>query len=73
MIVATQSYETTDPTVDSQIVALQASGADALLTAAMPKFAALAIRKVLRHRLEADSIPHERIDFGRRGDEAGRP
>ena len=46
MIVATKSYETTDPTVDSQIVALQASGADALLTAAIPKFAAQAIRKV---------------------------
>jgi len=45
-IVATQSYETTDPTVDSQIVALQASGADVLLTAAVPKFAAQAIRKV---------------------------
>ena len=36
MIVATQSYETTDPTVDSQIVALQASGANVLLTAAIP-------------------------------------
>jgi branched-chain amino acid transport system substrate-binding protein len=46
MIVATQSYETTDPTVDSQIVALQGSGADVLLTAAIPKFAAQAIRKV---------------------------
>jgi branched-chain amino acid transport system substrate-binding protein len=46
MIVATQSYETTDPTVDSQIAALQASGADVLLTAAIPKFAAQAIRKV---------------------------
>src|SRR6201981_1974016 len=46
MIVATQSYETTDPTVDSQIVALQASGANVLLTAAIPKFAAQAIRKV---------------------------
>ena len=46
MIVATQSYETTDPTVDLQIVALQASGADVLLTAAIPKFAAQAIRKV---------------------------
>jgi ABC-type branched-subunit amino acid transport system substrate-binding protein len=46
MIVATKSYETTDPTVDSQIVALQASGADVLLTAAVPKFAAQAIRKV---------------------------
>jgi branched-chain amino acid transport system substrate-binding protein len=46
MIVATQSYETTDPTVDSQIVSLQGSGADVLLTAAIPKFAAQAIRKV---------------------------
>jgi branched-chain amino acid transport system substrate-binding protein len=46
MIVATQSYETTDPTVDSQIVALQTSGANVLLTAAIPKFTTLAIRKV---------------------------
>jgi branched-chain amino acid transport system substrate-binding protein len=44
-IVATQSYETTDPTMDSQIVALQGSGADVLLIAATTKFAALAIRK----------------------------
>ena len=46
MIVATKTYETTDPTVDSQIVALQGSGSDVLLTAAIPKFAAQAIRKV---------------------------
>ena len=46
MIVATQSYETTDPTVDLQVAALQGSGADVLLTAAIPKFAAQAIRKV---------------------------
>ena len=31
MIVATKSYETTDPTVNSQVVALQSSGADVLL------------------------------------------
>jgi branched-chain amino acid transport system substrate-binding protein len=46
MIVATKTYETTDPTVDSQVVALQGSGADVLVTAAIPKFAAQAIRKV---------------------------
>jgi len=46
MIVATKTYETTDPTVDSQIAALQGSGADVLVTAAIPKFAAQAIRKV---------------------------
>jgi len=46
MIVATQSYETTDPTIDSQIVSLQGSGADTLLTAAIPKFSAMTIRKI---------------------------
>jgi branched-chain amino acid transport system substrate-binding protein len=40
------SYEVTDPTVDSQIVTLQASGADTLFIVATPKFAAQAIRKV---------------------------
>jgi branched-chain amino acid transport system substrate-binding protein len=46
MIVATQSYETSDATVDSQIVSLHGSGANVLLTAAIPKFAAQAIRKI---------------------------
>ena len=40
------SYETTDPTVDSQITELQSSGANVLLVAGIPKFAAQAIRKV---------------------------
>jgi branched-chain amino acid transport system substrate-binding protein len=46
MIVSTQSYETTDATVDSQIVDLQGSGANVVLIAAIPKFAAQAIRKI---------------------------
>ena len=45
-MVVTASYETTDPTIDSQITSLQASGANVLLVAATPKFAAQAIRKV---------------------------
>ena len=45
LIVAEASYELSDPTIDSQIVSLQASGADALLDFATPKFAAQAIRK----------------------------
>jgi branched-chain amino acid transport system substrate-binding protein len=45
MIVATASYEQADPTIDSQIVSLQASGADTFLIAAGPKFAAQAIRR----------------------------
>jgi branched-chain amino acid transport system substrate-binding protein len=46
MIVAAQTYETTDATVDSQIVALQGSGANVVLTVAIPKYAAQAIRKI---------------------------
>ena len=46
IVVKDASYETTDATVDSQLTSLQASGADHLLVAATPKFAAQAIRKV---------------------------
>jgi branched-chain amino acid transport system substrate-binding protein len=45
LIVKEVSYEVTDPTVDSQIVTLQASGADTFVILATPKFAAQAIRK----------------------------
>ena len=45
LIVREQSYEVTDASVDSQIVALQASGADVFFISAVPKFAAQAIRK----------------------------
>jgi branched-chain amino acid transport system substrate-binding protein len=45
MIVAKASYEVADPTVDSQIVQLQASGADVFVNITTSKFAAQAIRK----------------------------
>ena len=45
-VVKIASYEVTDPTVDSPLTELRASGADTLLVAAVPKFAAQAIRKV---------------------------
>src|SRR5262245_59761046 len=45
MIVSQQTYNTSDPTVDSQIVSLKAAGADVLLIFSVPKFAAQAIRK----------------------------
>jgi branched-chain amino acid transport system substrate-binding protein len=45
MIVKEASYETSEPTVDSQVATLQGSGADVFLIAATPKFAAQAIRK----------------------------
>jgi branched-chain amino acid transport system substrate-binding protein len=45
MIVKAVSYELTDPTIDSQIIALKAAGANVLFDASSPKFAAQAIRK----------------------------
>jgi branched-chain amino acid transport system substrate-binding protein len=45
-IVAEVPYETSDPTVDSQVINLKASGADVLFNVATPKFAAQAIKKV---------------------------
>jgi branched-chain amino acid transport system substrate-binding protein len=44
-VVTGATYEISDPTIDSQIVKLKASGADVLIIAATPKFAAQAIRK----------------------------
>jgi len=45
MIVAEQSYELSDPTVDSQMVTLKASGADLFYNITTPKFGAQAIKK----------------------------
>jgi ABC-type branched-subunit amino acid transport system substrate-binding protein len=45
MIVSDASYDLTDPTVDSQIIALKASGADTLVFLGTPKFGAQALRK----------------------------
>jgi ABC-type branched-subunit amino acid transport system substrate-binding protein len=46
MIIAEKSYEVSDPTIDSQIVALHDSGADIFFSWAAPKGSAQAIRKV---------------------------
>ena len=43
--VTVATYEVSDPTVDSQVLTLQASGADVLIFAGTPKFAAQTIRK----------------------------
>ncbi|MEH6528213.1 MAG: ABC transporter substrate-binding protein [Sneathiella sp.] len=45
MIVSEQTYEATDPTVDSQIANLKAAGADVFFNVSTSKFAAMAIRK----------------------------
>ena len=45
MIVAEDSYEVTEPTIDSHIVRLKATGADVFFNITTPKFAAQAIKK----------------------------
>ncbi len=45
MIISKITYEVTDPTVDSQIVSLKASGADTFFNITTPKAAAQAIKK----------------------------
>ena len=46
MILAEESYETSEPTIDNHIVKLRATGADVFLSITTPKFAAQAIKKM---------------------------
>jgi len=46
MVVAQESFETTEPSVDGHIVKLKSSGADVFVDIATPKFAAQAIKKL---------------------------
>jgi branched-chain amino acid transport system substrate-binding protein len=46
MIVGEESYETTNPTIDSLVVALKSEGADIFISITTPKFAAQSIKKV---------------------------
>ncbi len=46
MIIAEESYETTEPTINSHIVTLKASGANVFFNVTTPKFAAQAIKKI---------------------------
>jgi ABC-type branched-subunit amino acid transport system substrate-binding protein len=46
IIVAEESYETTEPSIDSHIVKLKGTGADVFVNISTPKFAAQAIKKM---------------------------
>jgi len=46
MIIAEESFETTEPTIDNHIVKLKSTGADVFVNITTPKFAAQAIKKV---------------------------
>jgi branched-chain amino acid transport system substrate-binding protein len=45
-IIAEESYEVSEPTIDNHIVKLKASGADVLISITTPKFAAQTIKKM---------------------------
>ena len=45
-VVKTITYESTDATVDSQLTTLKAAGVDTLISAPIPKFAAMIVRRV---------------------------
>jgi len=45
MIVAEESYETSEPTIDGHLIKLKATGADVFVNITTPKFAAQAIKK----------------------------
>ena len=46
LIIAEESFETSEPTVDNHIVKLKATGADVFVNISTPKFAAQAIKKM---------------------------
>jgi branched-chain amino acid transport system substrate-binding protein len=46
LIMAEESYETSEPSIDNHIVKLKASGADVFISITTPKFAAQAIKKL---------------------------
>ena len=72
MIVAEQSYEVTDPTIDSQIISLKNSGADIFFNITTPEVRRPGDPQGGRHRLEAPAFPEQRLELGRLGADAGR-
>src|SRR6202041_1373618 len=56
MIIAEESFETSEPTIDNHIVKLKATGADVFVDIGTPKFAAQAIKKVAEIEWKAPHI-----------------
>ena len=71
MVAVEAAYETTDPTVDSQIIGMKAAGCDVFVNTGIPKFAAQAIRKAAEIELEAAAHSEQHRQFGRGHAEAG--
>ena len=72
MIVAEESYETTEPTINSHIVNLKAAGADVFFDVAIPKFAAQAIKKAAEIGWKPTAFPQQRQLVDQRHHQAGR-
>ena len=72
MIIADKSYEVSDPTIDSQIVALHDSGADIFFSWAAPEGLGAGDPEGRRARLEAEVLPGQHRDLGRLGAQARR-
>ena len=71
MIIAEDSYETTEPTIDSHIVKLKASGADVFVNISIPKFAAQAIKKNAEIEWKPLHFLNQCLEFDRRHYQAG--
>ena len=65
MIVAEESYETTEPTIDNHIVKLKSTGADVFMDITTPKFAAQAIKKIAEIDWKPMHIPQQCRRLGR--------
>ena len=72
MIVLEESYEVSQPTIDSHIVKLKSSGADVFFNITTPKFAAQAIKKNSEIGWKPTALPEQRLVLDRQRDEAGR-
>jgi len=69
MIVAEESYEPTEPTIDNHIVKLKATGADVFISITTPK-SRRSDQEARRDRMEAAAYRFQRLHLGRQRDEA---
>ena len=72
MIVAEDSYETTEPTIDSQIVKLKVERRRRVLQHHHAEVRRAGDQEDRRDRMEAAALPQQRLGLDRRRDQAGR-
>ena len=72
MIVAEESYETTEPTIDNHIVKLKSTGADVFVEYHHAEIRGAGDQEDRRDRVEAAAFPQQRLRFGRQRHQAGR-